>query len=351
VPANEDESAELFAKFKQGGDSVRYEPVTAPRSEPGSGVADAMSWIASWTSSPALLDLIDAFGAKRSNAGTGTLQSRIGYLADFAATHWDFRGWRERNLASEPSFSDELATQILESAEALGLVRTSRPQQARYDHVLILGGLVRACILRPEYAADLLAEGLQVGEVSALGGFRSLGGDEPALARAAGLDNVRDEFAAMDRGVRRAFGYHDVDEEVGDLIEGDLNRSWLIRTYGGAGGLPVRVIAAPSLEPEDRRANSADTYQFWADRVATPDATQRVLLVTSSIYVPYQGSEAIRMLSLRYGCGVETIGLDTNSTANEELRQEFEPSNFLQEINSTIRSIRGLHESIQDKSE
>lgn len=61
---------------------------------------------------------------------------------------------------------------------------------------------MRACLVRPKYAARLLADGVKAAEVVALGGFRSLGGDEVELADNFGIatDN---ELHAMVEGVQR----------------------------------------------------------------------------------------------------------------------------------------------------
>lgn len=113
---------------------------------------------------------------------------------------------------------------------------------------------------------------------------------------------------AVDAGIRIGFGLTGpIMREASD--GGGTHRSWEVRTYRPAGGPEIHVLAAPSTDPEKRRANTPDTYEFWARRVKLR-ATDRILVVTSPMYVPFLHSDAIRILGLRHGCGIDTIGFD-----------------------------------------
>jgi len=312
--------------------------------EPGIDVpAAVLEWTDRWIGSAALRDLLSVFGGPAPVASGGSLDE----LIDFSAKHWDFRGGRERNLARSIGFDSSTTAQVLASAEALGLRTPLPPRYREYDYVLILGGLVRACVFRPRFAATLISSGMQVREVIALGGFRPLSGDEPTLAAAGGLGTVDNEIVAMEVGLQRAFNLQDAISKDGLTDATSPNSSWLLKTYHGNENLVIRLLAAPSGEPAARRANTADTYEFWAQSLAQVSADDRILIVTSSIYVPYQGLEAIRMLARRYGCGVETVGIDSSEQDLPALRQMFAPSNYLQEVNSTLRSIQRFRALLQ----
>ncbi|MGH9194907.1 MAG: hypothetical protein ACRD1T_04110 [Acidimicrobiia bacterium] len=324
---------------------LEYERLPSPTVEPGGDVRSAvLAWTDEWIGSAALRDLLWAFGGPAPALSRGSLDE----IVEFSSRHWDFRGGRERNVARSIEFDSSTTAQVLASAEALGLRTPLPPQRQQYEYVLILGGLVRACILRPRFAASLISSGLQVREVVGLGGFRPLGGDEPELARACGLATVDNEVAAMEVGLRRAFDLQDVVTEEGHTDIANPNSSWLVRTFRGNDNLLIRLLAAPSGAPAGRRANTADTYEFWAHSVARVSARDRLLIVTSSIYVPYQGLEAIRMLAGCYGCGVETVGIEGSEQDSPALRQTFAASNYLQEVNSTLHAaqrIRALFQS------
>lgn len=293
-----------------------------------------------WLANPALVALLDAFDAQ---VPSGDTAAKLEYLDEtFTATHWDFRRGQERNLAAAQDFPDELQALILASAEQLGMSSPTMPRQASYTHVLMLGGLVRACVLRPRYAAQLIDGGLSTRSVAALTAYRELGGDEPALVAAVGLqDDLANEMEAMQAGLIAAFGLDPAeatDEGSGkdEGFETAFTRTWR------HGDLQAQLVVAPSPEPETRRANSADTYTYWAERTNL-HAGDSVLLVTSTIYVPAQHCDAVRVLGLPRGCTVETVGFDVTSATLGPLQQVFSPANYLQEVRSAIRSVRFLH--------
>ena len=84
---------------------------------------------------------------------------------------------------------------------------------------------------------------------------------------------------------------------------------------------------------------------WGSDRFATELAklqpAQRILLVTTEIYVPFQHANALRMLALPYGVEVDAAGMQPGKL-DARLQQQFEPHNYLQELRSTIRALRDL---------
>ncbi len=295
--------------------------------------------IDAWLDSPALAALVNGFGGR---LPAGSTIQRLDWLDTFSAEHWDFRGGQERNLAREPAFDDRAIRLIGDVAAALSLTRSTPPARSHYTHLLILGGLVRACLLRPRYAAELVRDGLRVSAVNALSAYRPLRGDENGLIGEVGLHGLRNEMEAMEAGLVAAFGLDQPVEEELHEEPGIEFATSLVRTWQ-AGQLPVRLVIAPSPEPQTRRANTADTYRYWADSCVKLGRDDTVLLVTSSIYLPFQHSDAVRMLALPHGCSVETVGIDFSDESLGVLHQLFTPANYLQEIRSAIRSTRGLH--------
>lgn len=293
-----------------------------------------------WLASPALSALVQGFGGT-ADLLQGDVANRLEQLDRFSQ-RWDTRKGVERNVAPSLDLSREQEATVLSAAEALGLMDSRPPRRTEYDHVLILGGLLRACVTRPAYAARLLASGaVRAENLTALGGHRPFGGDEHELARLAGIPHVSEEFDALDAGTRAAFDLAEpveVDGVTSDMPGG----AWCVKTYRGAGGLVVRVAAAPSTEPRVRRANTADTYEWFARRLAKLDRGQRVLAVTTSIYVPAQQAAALRMLALPYGVEVETVGLQPGEVV-AALEQTFTPTHYLQEVRSTIHALRDLY--------
>jgi len=152
------------------------------------------------------------------------------------------------------------------------------------------------------------------------------------------------EFDLMAAGAEAAFGLGgDFREDRSDDPD-NTNRSWVVRDYAAKGRWPeVTLVCAPSSEPERRRANSADTYEFFLAR----KGVARGFLVTSEIYVPYQHLEALRTVALPHDLMVETTGFPAawggklqGMAGPTNYLQEIMagPTNYLQEIRSTIQA-------------
>ncbi|MEV6343689.1 hypothetical protein [Actinoplanes sp. NPDC051851] len=262
-----------------------------------------------WISSAPLRDLVAEYGARPpSEAPAGEL---LDWLADFSAAHWDFRriGHVERHQVTAPAFTPARRALIERVATALGFVTAVPPREDAYDHLLVLGGLARTCLQRAEFAGRLITErGLRVPEVTGLGSLRPLGPEETATLPA----GAEHEVDALDAAFRAHLD-----------------------------GVRFRALAAPSSEPGVRRANTADTYHFWAER-ARLGVGDRVLVVTSPIFVPFQHCDALRTLAVPYRCTIETVGLDAARATLPTPPEATGPDRYLQEIRSAILSLRRL---------
>ncbi|MET8042757.1 hypothetical protein ABZU25_18090 [Micromonospora sp. NPDC005215] len=317
-------------------------PVPLPVGAPG----DPAAGVARWVGADPIRGLVARFGGTWPD---GDLTEVLRFLDEFSATHWDFRGGRERPEAREPDLDPDATELVLIAAAALGLVRPVPPTRPAYAHLVVLGGLGHACVRRVAYAAHLLRAGLRVtGEVAVLGSFRPLSDWERRTLADAGLPADDTEVDVLDTAVRRVFGVAAPTEQAG-VDAGHPHHSWSSRTYRPAGLPPVRVLAAPSSEPQRRRAHTADTQRFWAGhaRVAPGD---QILMVTAPIYVPFQHCDALRTLALPYGCGIDTVGVDPALADLAVLpEQTLTPGRYLQEIRSAIRSMRALHSRLHPR--
>lgn len=309
---------------------ARFAPVPLPTGDPDLIPGQVHDWI---TAAP-MRELVAAFGGDLPATGTEKLLRR---LDDFSAAHWDFRraGNVERDQVRPPAFDPETTATVRAAATALGLSTARPPARNGYDHVLVLGGLGRACLQRVAHTAALFRAGLVAPDVAALGSFRLLSAAERAEP---GLADAAHEVDAMEVAVRAGFGF--TGEPEIDCADGPLGHdSWADRTF--AGPPAVHVLAAPSSEPERRRAHTPDTYEFWARRV-TVRAGHRVLVVTSPIYVPFQHCDAIRMLGLPYGCEIETVGFDPARAVPPQPASASGTDRYLQELRSAILSMQRL---------
>ncbi len=297
--------------------------------------------VAAWLINDALIELVRRFDGPKPVAGTLDLVE----LQAWSAQHWDFRAGRERNLVDPDTVSGPLEEVVLEASGELGLRWPEKPRFEQYDFLLMLGGLVRACVWRPEYAAHLMAHGVTADSIYAVSGFRELNDAELDLLPAFGLEGVREEHEAMARALRTSFGVELLDDTVplDESVQPNLRKRVAVGT--GAAGRQVALVVAPSRDAA-RRANTPDSYHYWASEVAKVSPGQRVLMVTSPIYVPFQHADAVRMLGLPYGCVIDTVGIDPDAVDERGEPQIFRGVNHLQELNSTLRSYKALLDAL-----
>jgi hypothetical protein len=183
----------------------------------------------------------------------------------------------------------------------------------------------------------MLTSGVEAAAITALGAYRGLSVDEATVASALGID-VSNELQAMLEGMRRAFSLQGeaVDENPNSL---GTNLDWQIVRFPS--DARISVVVAPSENPK-RRANTADTLRWWTTQHGSvKDA--RVLVVTSPIYLPYQGSGVIEVLGLRCGAAVvEVVGISQADGDLGTLTQTFRADHYLQEVRSGIVGLSSL---------
>lgn len=302
---------------------------------------DLWADIEAWLVSEPMSVLVKEFGGDAGEliSGDARLAERLVALDAFTE-QWDTRRGRERNQAGELDLTAGQTERVIDAANALGL-RGGPPRHRRYDHMLMLGGLVRACVARPSYAAHLVRTGeITAGEVTTLGAHRPFAGNEFEQAEQLGWGKLTEEYEALDEGTRRAFELGEPEREEGERFE-DVGSTWGVRHYRTADGLPVRVVAAPSSEPRTRRANTADSYKFFAEHVANLKPGERLLLLSTAIYVLPQHVAALRILALPYGVEVDTIGAKPTNRPRLPL-SNYSATKYLLEVRSTVRALRSL---------
>ncbi|WFE52894.1 hypothetical protein [Micromonospora sp. WMMD1155] len=318
--------------------AVALPPVPLPTTVAGGdNRAELARAIASWVDSPAMTALLREF--RYGPLPDAPLGDRLAALEKISAERWDYRaGNLERHEAVGERFDPAADARIRSAAGALGLADRSTPSGRRYDHVLVLGGGVRTMMARAHLAATILRSGVGAGSVTGLGSLRLLH-DQNDLARQLGLGECVTEGDAVDEALRHVFDSPPrADQRIGRTTTGE---PWWIRSYPGTQP-PLHVLAAPSSRPGER-ANTADTLIGWAELTGQAPAGARLLLVTTDIFVPFQHCDAVRILGLGYGCGVETVGF---ANFTDRWVQPAETFAILQEVRSAIRSMRALHHAL-----
>ena len=297
--------------------------------------ADIAAQITAWAASPAMTALLAEFG--HVPPGGGDAGALLDDLDRFSAARWDYRKGLERHQAQAETFPPATDALIHAAAAGLGLADRAVPAARDYDHVLVLGGGVRTMLARSDLAAALVHGGVRAGAIAGLGSLRPLTGQDE-IARSAGLAPCPTEGDAVHEALRRAFGLR----TPAVTREGVLGAEpWWLRSHPDATP-PVHVLAAASTRP-GQRANTADTYTGWAELVAPDPSGARLLLVTTDMFVPFQHCDAVRLLGLRHGCSVETVGFATAANPWVPAARTFE---ILQEVRSAIRSMQGLLQAL-----
>ncbi len=295
------------------------------------GASNVLRDIRRWRSSASMLELLGASGGFPSDA------SDFHRLDDFASHHWDFRAGFERDHSNHVELSGIVIDRVGANSAALGLADREEPSREHYDVAILTGGMVRAGVVKPRFTSELMASGIRIDRVVFLGAHRPFSERESALARALGIDG-NDEVDGMLEGLRREFrpaGDPFVERSVGAAGPASWGR-WV-----WPGGSPrLEVVAAASADPEHRRANTADTFRFWADRFA--EDARSVLVVTTPVYVPYQAAVAVETLGVETGMCVETVGVSARAQDLGPHTQPFTARHHLQELRSAIRAMGAL---------
>lgn len=298
-----------------------------------------------WLAAPTLAALVRSFGSEI--PAQLSRVELVAWLLDFSE-RWDFRalqagalshdtGERSRWLITDTSLTGAQRNAIQAAANELGLIGTETPSKRAYDFAWVLGGARLSCLLRPRLAAQLVTKlGVRFGSIALLAAARPVSATE-RHATDTYAPEAATEFDLINKGAEISFNLPAAFTEERSEDATNPNGSWVIRRYAQTREYPpVLSLSAPSTEPELRRANSADTYEFFFKHVQAPSGSS-LLLITSQIYVPYQQLEAIRAIALKREVVIETVGYPLEWSG--DLQGMNGPGNYLQEIRSTIQSV------------
>jgi hypothetical protein len=169
-----------------------------------------------------------------------------------------------------------------------------------------------------------------------------------------------DEFALMAAAAQQAFEAKGtiLEFSCGCVADDDPCPSWHKRLHGSVGEeflgdtpiwmqhertmhligsmLPsVHILSASTSNPPER-TNTADTYRMFA-QVADVEPGDRVLVVTTQVFVPFQTFDAIRMLLVPRRVNLDVVGFGTERGDRPDT-----PEYLLQELLSAVRSARRL---------
>lgn len=296
-----------------------FDPVPLPALAPGQLTAEQLSPpLREWAGSPPMRALAKASGWDWPIASdTLGLLTRLAGLAE----DWNFLARErveERHLmrTGPADVNSRIVPEdlIAAAAQALGMVWTSPVPPEPFTFLAVLAGQVKACVNRTKLAAELLRSGLAADSTVVLGAHRHLVSDEPGQARDLGFGDIFDEADAVLAATREAF-------DLGDPEESETSwpapAEWDEALHGASARYrwkEVEVVIVPSSDLGRGRADTTDQLRYWAELAGLgPD--DRVLLITTQLYVPFQQLAALRWLGLARGCSVYCSGVDATNSA------------------------------------
>ena len=278
-----------------------------------------------WLASPALAELTAGLGG----LNPSPLDARA--LLDWSAANLDTRKGAERRDARAAEWDAGWIELLLAVAAPLGLIETAPPGLRAYDTGLILGGATTGNRLRTEFAAHLVQSGVTFAELVGLTAVRPLGPDE----RAGEPDSADDEseWQNLSRYLHERFGPLR-SCVITDGGKGTL--TWREETLTNARDEQrLRLLVAPSSTTQ-RRATTSDAIRFFLDRTP-PDQRVSTLVITSSIYAPYQFFSVAPILLDAGVEHVELVGTPTRQDRSTLLAQRVG-----QEIHAAIEAATSL---------
>lgn len=190
------------------------------------------------------------------------------------ASSWDLRIGAERDAmpTSVELFPTDTADLIMSIAHDWKMTSAPTPH-GPFTVVMPIGGLLRANLARPAYAADLLARGLITAEmVVALASERRTSPEERERARA--LDAPEgSEQAALAFGMERAFGFG-----PGDWSPTEAPGVMQAPDHDGVG---LFMGAAPANQVLGRRATTGEAFAWLLATALLPDNSS-ILQITAT---------------------------------------------------------------------
>lgn len=209
----------------------------------------------------------------------------------------DTRRGHERHLAPEAQLSPPLREALFEHAPRLGLTATHAPALDRYDDLLVLGGTTTGNQLRVELARTVV-NAIDTDRVVGLGSHRLL---------------TRDEDPAVEPDL--ASEWEDLATRLRITFHGSALARLSEAHYGVIDARPATSVLVAGA-PGRTRANTADQVRDFA--TARTDKF-RALVVTSSIYVPYQFFTTALIAMTAGAAHWELIGTPTSKTGSRGL--------------------------------
>ncbi|WP_044913411.1 hypothetical protein [Butyrivibrio sp. WCE2006] len=213
----------------------------------------------------------------------------------------------------------------------LGFFDINKPLRKKNNRIIILGGSLTACKERTEYAKKWIDDSTCF--IDGLACYRPINPVERSPLADFKCDT---EFGAMSESFIHVFNLDKA--EVTEEFKGDrnLNSISCIKKYSKDGdSLACRIFAAPSTEPQIRRADTGDTIKFYIRNSDKRNAEDSFLFVTNNRYCNRQFMQiAYSMKEEKYPIHFDVIGC----TPDERIIpvERYDPFQFIQDLIGVI---------------
>lgn len=240
----------------------------------------------------------------------------------------------EQDMKQSADLTD-LRYELYPLLRELGAYDINEPLSDDFSRIIVLGGSLNACNTRVLRAPSLV-NGRTL-SVDCITCYRPVNPVERASSDFTSVCET--EFGVMAEALSGAFGLDPL--AFADDFEGDrnLNSVSCIRTFRDApGGRLYRVFAAPSAEPQLRRADTFDSLDYYLKKQPL-SADERLLFITSNRYCNRQFIQlASKMLSSGCHAGFDIIGCQ--SSREIPSADQYDPTRLIYDLAATADWIR-----------
>lgn len=231
----------------------------------------------------------------------------------------------ETQVLGSSDILEPLRHELYPLLRELGFFDINKPASSAFTRIVVLGGSLNACCIRTGYAAPFVSESTV--SVDALTCYRPI---NPAERRSSAFSSAADtEFGVLSGSFADVFGLEGYDDEF--ISDRNLNSISCIRRFNRtAKGAAYGIYAAPSGDPELRRADTGDTLRFYLDNsdVTSDDS---LLFLTSNRYCNRQFIQlAYQMIRSRRTVHFDIIG--TTPDCDIVTADTYDPFQYIQDV-------------------
>ena len=222
----------------------------------------------------------------------------------------------------------------------LGFIDINKPMKTDFSHILVLGGSLNANYDRTQAAAGWVTEATRF--VDGLSCYRPI---NPIERKNSAFGYMCDtEFGVMCDAFVSVFK---LSSEWNDDFVGDrnLNRISCVRSFNTTpGDRKYRIFAAPSIQPEQRRADTVDSLLFFLKHIDLCE-NDSILAVTNNRFCNRQFLQISYCLTKRRSSAqLDIVGClhDDQITT----RDSYDPFQYMQELIALLSWIDRFNKDI-----